>query len=69
MLKKGLIIAALLAMFVPFNAGCSTTEPVIYSWHHNKRRLKSIANGFHELHMAIDRIFFDMEEYPIEAEY
>jgi len=29
----------------------------------------TILNGFHRLHMDVDRIIFDMEEYPIEAEY
>ena len=69
MLKKWLIVAGLVAMFLPFGAGCNTTEPVIWSWPHNKRRVQTIVDGFHKLHMDIDRIFFNMDEHPIEADH
>ena len=69
MLKKWLIVAGLVAMFLPLGAGCNTTEPVIWSWPHNKRRVQTIVDGFHKLHMDIDRIFFNMDEHPIEADH
>ena len=69
MLKKLLIIAGLVGIVVPFGVSCNTTEPVIWSWPHHKRRMMTMLDGFHRLHMDVDRIIFDMEEHPIEAEY
>ena len=68
MLKKCLLVVAVAALFLPC-AGCNTTEPVIWSWPLNKRRILKVADGFHRLHMDFNRIIFDMEEYPIEADY
>jgi len=67
MLRRLLIIAGLVAMFLP--CACSTREPVIWSWPLNKRRVMTTLDGFHEMHMDFNRIFFDMEEYPIEPDY
>lgn len=67
MLKRLLAVISLAALFAP--VGCSTTEPVIWSWPHNKRRLRAIMEDFHELHMDIDRVIFDMEPYPVEVDY
>ena len=69
MLKRWLVIACAVALFLPFGVSCSTTEPVIWSWPHNKRRIQTIFDGFHKLHMDIDRVIFDMDEHPIEADY
>jgi len=46
-----------------------TTEPTIYSWPHHKRRIRHMLDDFHKVHMDIDRIIFDMEEYPVEVDY
>jgi len=69
MLKKLIIVTGVVTLLLPFSVGCTTTEPVMWSWPHHKRRLLTITEGFHKLHMDIDRIVFDMEEYPIEADY
>ena len=69
MLRRLLIVIGLVAMMAPIGAGCNTREPVLWSWPHNKRKVLTIIDGFHELHMDFDRIFFDMEEYPVEPEY
>lgn len=67
MLRKSLLVVGLVSLFLP--VGCNTTEPVIWSWPHHKRRLRVIAEDFHRVHMDIDRVIFDMEEYPLEVEY
>lgn len=69
MLRRVLLVLGMISMVVPLGVSCNTTEPVIWSWPHNKRRAMTVLNGFHRLHMDIDRIIFDMEEHPIEAEY
>jgi len=69
MFRRSLIIAGLLAMFLPVGTSCNTREPVIWSWPLNKRRIMATMDGFHELHMDFNRIFFDMEEYPIEPDF
>ncbi len=69
MLRRLLLSLGVLACLVPFGVSCNTTEPVIWSWPHNKRRIMTTLDGFHRLHMDFDRIIFDMEEYPIESEY
>jgi hypothetical protein len=67
MLRKLLLAIVGAMMFLPI--GCSTTEPVMWSWPHHKRRLQKILHDFHMVHMDIDRIIFDMEEYPVEEEH
>ena len=67
MLKKILLCVGALALLCP--VGCMTTDPVIWSWPHNKRKLLSITHDLHEMHMDFDRIFFDLEHRPIETEY
>ena len=67
MRKKLVICLGLLALFAP--VGCNTTEPVIWSWPHHKRRLRKIASDLHKVHEDIDRIIFDMEPYPVEIDY
>jgi hypothetical protein len=57
------------ALLLPLSVSCGTREPVLWSWPHNKRHIMKIMDGFHRLHMDVDRIVFDMEEYPLEAEY
>jgi len=69
MLRRFLIITGLVAMFVPLGMGCSTREPVIWGWPHNKRRIMKVMDDFHKMHTSFDRIIFDMEEYPIEPDY
>ena len=56
-------------MLLPVGIGCNTTEPVIWSWPHNKRRIMKVMDGFHKLHMDVNRIIFDMDEYPIESDH
>ena len=59
-----------IALLLPVGVvGCNTTEPVMWSWPHHKRRAMTVLNGFHELHMDVDRIIFDMDERPVEIEY
>ena len=65
--KRALLVVGLVAMLAPM--GCRTTDPVIWSWPHHKRRLRTLLEDLHEMHMDFDRIFFDMEPYPIEVEY
>lgn len=67
MIKKALLLVGLLALLMP--TGCNTTDPVIWSWPHHKRRLRGILDDFHEVHMDLDRIIFDMENYPVEVDY
>ena len=64
---KLLLTAGALAILLPVGVGCNTTEPVMWSWPHHKRRLMTIMDGFHRLHMDVDRVIFDMDEYPIES--
>jgi len=64
MLRRLGLLGLLALLFMP--AGCSTNRPVIWSWPHNKRRIMTILGDFHEFHMDIDRIFFDMEDLPLE---
>jgi hypothetical protein len=69
MLRKLMIALGLVGIVLPLGSGCSTNEPVIWSAPHNKRRVMTVLNGFHRLHMDFDRIIFDMEEYPVETDY
>ena len=69
MLRKLLLAWGLAAFVLPLGVGCMTNEPVIWSLPHNKRRGMTILHGFHRFHMDVDRIIFDMEEYPIEPDY
>ena len=64
MLRRLGLVFLLAAMFLP--AGCMTPRPHIWSWPHNKRRILTILEDFHEVHMDIDRILFDMDELPLE---
>jgi len=41
----------------------------MWSWPHHKRRIMTVLNGFHRFHMDVDRIIFDMDEYPVETDY
>ena len=57
----------LLGIFLlPMAAGCMTNRPYIWSWPHNKRRILTVFEDLHQLHMDIDRIVFDMDERPLE---
>ena len=67
MRKKLIVLLGLAALLAP--VGCSTTEPVSWSWPHNKRRLRKITDGLHQVHEDFDRIFFDMEPFPVELDY
>ncbi len=67
MLRKVLLAIGLLAMLAP--VGCMTTDPVIWSWPHHKRRINKFLSDLHEFHVDIDRIVFDMEEYPKELDH
>jgi hypothetical protein len=58
------LIALLVSLFLP--VGCMTNRPVIWSWPHNKRRIMTMLDQFHQVHMDADRILFDMEELPLE---
>lgn len=64
MMRRIIALGLLAAFLLP--AGCMTTRPVLWSWPHHKRRVRTILEGFHQLHMDVDRIIFDMEERPIE---
>ncbi|MCZ6793550.1 MAG: hypothetical protein O7J95_08055 [Planctomycetota bacterium] len=67
MLRKAVLLLGLLALLAPI--GCETTDPYIWSWPHNKRRLRTIFADLHELHKDLDRIVFDMESYPVEVDW
>jgi hypothetical protein len=67
--RRLLLTLGAVLFLLPLGSGCETNEPVIWSLPHNKRRILTVLNGFHRLHMDIDRIIFDMEEYPVEADY
>jgi hypothetical protein len=69
MLRRFLLLLGMAAILLPVGVSCNTREPTIYSWPHHKRRIMTVVNGFHRLHMDLDRIIFDMEEYPLESEY
>ncbi len=67
MFRRILLCVGVITMLLPI--GCMTTEPTIYSWPHHKRRIRHMLDDFHKVHMDIDRIIFDMEEYPVEVDY
>ena len=67
MFRKAVLVCGLLGLFAPL--GCSTRDPVIWSWPHNKRHVNRVLEGFHQMHMDIDRIIFDMPTYPKEVDY
>lgn len=62
MVKK-IFIAIAALLFVGSLAGCLTTN-----WVHNRRHFKKIRQELHELHVEIDRVFFDLDEAPGEGE-
>ena len=62
MLRRLILTLGTALLLLPVAAGCNTREPVIWSWPHNQRRIMTVINGFHRLHMDVDRIIFDMEE-------
>jgi hypothetical protein len=64
MLRRLGLLGILLSLFLP--VGCMTNRPVIWSWPHNKRKILTIVEQFHEFHMDFDRIVLDMEEVPLE---
>jgi len=66
MLRRLGLLALLGILFLPFEVGCMTNRPVLWSWPHHKRRINTMLGQFHKVHMDIDRIFFDMEELPLE---
>ena len=57
MFRKLLLVIGLLALLAP--TGCNTTEPVMWSWPHNKPHLRALLDSFHDMHMDVDRIIFD----------
>ncbi len=67
MLKKLILCVGLIALMFP--VGCMTTEPTVFSWPHHKRRIRKMLDDFHKVHLDLDRIVFDMEEYPVELDY
>jgi hypothetical protein len=54
----------LLSLFLPL--GCMTNRPVLWSWPHWKRHVMVTLEQAHQVHMDFDRIFFDMDEVPLE---
>ena len=64
MLRKFLPGMALVALCLPLTTGCHTKEPVVWSSAHNKRHALRIIEGFEETWVAVDRIFFDLEDSP-----
>jgi hypothetical protein len=64
MLRRLGLLAILGLLFLP--AGCMTNRPVLWSWPHNKRKIMTVLDQFHKVHMDFDRIVFDMEELPVE---
>jgi len=66
MLRRLGLIALLGLLFLPLPIGCMTNRPVIWSWPHNKRKIMTVLEQFHQVHMDFDRIFLDVEELPLE---
>jgi len=66
MFRLFLLTAALASLVVAMGSGCSTNEPVIWSYAHNKRHALTIVDGLGQTWDDIDRIFFNMENYPDE---
>jgi hypothetical protein len=66
MLRRLGLLALLGLLFLPIPVGCMTNRPVIWSWPHHKRRIMTVLEQFHQVHMDIDRIVFDMDELPLE---
>ena len=64
MLRRLGLLGMLLSLFLP--VGCMTTRPVIWSWPHNKRKILTILEQGHELHMDFDRIILDLPTVPVE---
>lgn len=54
MLKKIILTLAFGALLLP--VGCSTPRPYPWSWAHNKRRINTMLNGFHEAILDVDRL-------------
>ncbi len=66
MLRRLGLLFVLAALFLP--VGCMTNRPVVWSWPHWKRHIMTTLGQAHEVHMDVDRIFFDMNEVPLEDE-
>ena len=66
MLSRLILLLILTIFLLPLGAGCMTNRPYIWSWPHNKRRIMTTMDGWHEFHMDFDRILFDMDERPLE---
>jgi len=64
MLYKFLLGMALVVLSLPLTSGCNTREPVFWSAAHNKRHALRVLEGLEETWVAVDRIFFDLEEVP-----
>lgn len=64
MLHKFLPGLTLLLFSLPLTSGCQTQEPVMWSAAHNKRHALKIIEGFEDTWVAIDRVFFDIEDLP-----
>ncbi len=64
MLRRLGLLALLGLLFLP--VGCMTNRPVIWSWPHNKRKIMTVLEQFHRVHMDFDRVFLDMPELPLE---
>ncbi len=64
MLRRLLVLSLLALTLLP--AGCMTNRPYLWSWPHNKRKILTVLDDFHRVHMEIDRIVFDMDDRPLE---
>lgn len=64
MLKRFFLLLFLGVFMLP--VGCMTNRPVLWSWPHHKRRFITILENFHQLHVDIDRVIFDMDDRPLE---
>ncbi len=66
MLRRLGLLGLLGLLLLPLPVGCMTNRPVLWSWPHHKRRIMTMLEQFHQVHMDVDRIVFDMEEVPLE---
>ncbi|HVR72800.1 MAG TPA: hypothetical protein VMT52_00635 [Planctomycetota bacterium] len=67
MLRRFLLAAGAAVLLGCFIPGCASKEPVVYSAAHNKRHALTLLDQSNELLVDMERIFFDMEEFPNES--
>ncbi len=64
---RRLSLVLLLAGVCLVSAGCATETSTIFSAGYWKRHFKKFGEDLHQFRVDIDRIFFDLDDRPIES--